>query len=159
MSGKKKVKKLSATNKELSKEITTLRSRLTRTEARLARTEERAKRWKTETTAARTAASRSDARAEKLQRKLDRAVTTLEPAKRTAPAEAAATNRPAAEATTPDGVTVPDCDLDRRPAPSRSPCPRADRAVGQAEGADPRRPDLSRDACLTSGSSRAAASA
>ncbi|MET1006825.1 MAG: hypothetical protein ABWX96_14850 [Propionibacteriaceae bacterium] len=108
MSGKKKLKKLSATNKELSKEITTLRSRLTRTEARLARTEERAKRWKTETTAARTAASRSDARAEKLQRKLDRAATTLEPAKRTAPAEAAATNRPVAEATTPDGVTVPD---------------------------------------------------
>jgi lysophospholipase len=110
MSGKKvkKVKKLSATNKELSKEVTALRSQLTRTEAKLARTEERTKRWKTETAAARTAASRSDARAEKLQRKLDRAVADLEPLKRVSPADAAATNRPAAEATTPDGVTHPD---------------------------------------------------
>jgi lysophospholipase len=107
MSGKK-VKKLSATNKDLSKEITALRSQLTRTEAKLARTEERTKRWKTETAAARTAASRSDARAEKLQRKLDRAVADLEPLKRVSPADAAATNRPAAEATTPDGVTHPD---------------------------------------------------
>jgi cell division protein FtsB len=43
MSGKKvkKVKKLSATNKDLSKEVTALRSQLTRTEAKLARTEER----------------------------------------------------------------------------------------------------------------------
>ena len=108
MSGKKKVKKLSATNKELSKEITTLRGRLTTTEAKLARTEERAKRWKTETTAARTAASRSDARAEKLQRKLDRAAATLEPAERSAPAEAAAANLPTAEAAISGGVTVPD---------------------------------------------------
>ena len=107
MSGKK-VKKLSATNKELSKEITALRSQLTRSEAKLARTEERAKRWKTETAAARTAASRSDARAEKLQRKLHRAVADLEPLKGASPADASATNRPAAEATTPDGVTIPD---------------------------------------------------
>ena len=108
MSGKKKVKKLSATNKELSKEITTLRSRLTTTESRLARSEERAQRWKSETTAARTTASRSDARVEKLQRKLDRAVATLEPAKRSAPAQPTANNRPTAGATAPDGVTLPD---------------------------------------------------
>lgn len=104
----KKIKKLSSANKELSKEVTVLRSQLTRTESRLARAEERAKRWKTETAAARTAASRSDARAEKLQRKLTRAVAALEPVKGVAPAKAAATNRPAAERTTPDGVTVPD---------------------------------------------------
>ena len=108
MSGKKKVKKLSATNKELRKEVTTLRSRLTRAESKLARTEDRAKRWQSETAAARTAASRSDARAEKLQRKLDRGVAALEPVRGVAPAEAAATHRPAAEPTTPDGVTVPD---------------------------------------------------
>lgn len=108
MSAKKKIKKLSVTNKELSKEITALRSQLTRTETKLTRTEERAKRWKTETTAARTAAARSDTRAEKLQRKLDRAATSLEPVKAVAPAEAAATDRPAAEPTTPDGVTRPD---------------------------------------------------
>lgn len=108
MNAKKKLKKVSTTNKELSKEITTLRSRLTRTEAKLARTEERAKRWKTETVAARTAAARSDGRAEKLQRKLDRALATLEPIKGVAPAEAAATNDPTAETTTPDGATLPD---------------------------------------------------
>ena len=108
MSGKKKVKKLSVTNRELSEEITALRSRLASTEARLARTEERAKRWKTETAAARAAASRSDARAEKLQRRLDRAAATREPTRGVAPAEAAVTKRPAGEATTPDGVTHPD---------------------------------------------------
>jgi chromosome segregation ATPase len=108
MSNKKKIKKLSATNKELSKEVTVLRSKLTRTEAMLARTDERAKRWKTETAAARTAAARSDTRAEKLQRKLDRAGAALEPVKASAPAESAATGRPAAEPTAADGVTVPD---------------------------------------------------
>ena len=108
MSNKKKIKKLSATNKELSKEVTVLRSKLTRTEAMLARTDERAKRWKTETAAARTAAARSDTRAEKLQRKLDRAGAALEPVKASAPAESATTGRPAAEPTAADGVTVPD---------------------------------------------------
>jgi len=108
MGDKKKIKKLSATNKELSKEVTLLRSQLTKTETRLARTDERAKRWKTETAAARTAAARSDTRAEKLQRKLDRAVATLEPVKGVAPAESAATGRPAGEPTAPDGVTIPD---------------------------------------------------
>ncbi len=108
MGDKKKIKKLSATNKELSKEVTLLRSQLTKTETRLARTDERAKRWKTETDAARTAAARSDTRAEKLQRKLDRAVAAIEPVKGAAPAESAATGRPAAEPTAPDGVTLPD---------------------------------------------------
>lgn len=107
MGGKKKIKKLSVTNQELSKEVTALRGRLTRTEAKLSRTEERSKRWKTETEAARTAAARSDARAGKLQRKLDRAVRALE-SKGVPPADSAATNRPAAQTSTPDGVTVPD---------------------------------------------------
>lgn len=107
MGGKKKIKKLSATNTELSKEVTALRGRLTRTEAKLSRTEERAKRWKTETVAARTAAARSDARAGKLQRKLDRAVRALD-SRDVPPADSAAPNRPAAQTTTPDGAAVPD---------------------------------------------------
>ena len=128
MSGKK-VKKLSATNKQLSKEVTSLRSQLTRTEAKLARTEERAKRWKTETAAARTAASRSDARVEKLQRKLDRAVADLEPLKRVSPADAAATNRPAGRSHHPRRRDPSRLELDRRPAPRRGPRARTDRPV------------------------------
>lgn len=108
MGTKKKVKKLTATNEELEKSLSVLRGQLTKTENKLSRVEDRVTRWKNEATAARTAAARSDARAEKLQRKLDRASTALEPAKAVGPVEAAATGRPAGGQTSADGLTAPD---------------------------------------------------
>jgi len=51
---------------------------------------------------------RSDARVEKLQKKLDRASAALEPVRAVGPVEAAASGRPAAEPTAADGLTNPD---------------------------------------------------
>ncbi len=108
MGKKKKVEKLTATNEELEKSLSVLRGQLTRTENKLSKTEEKVKRWKEEATAARTAAARSDARVEKLQRKLDRASATLQPVKAVGPVDAAATGRPAGERIVADGLTAPD---------------------------------------------------
>ena len=105
---KKKAKKLNAANEELTKRLSAVRAQLTKTETKLGKANEKAKRWRREAAAARTAASRSDARVEKLQRKLDRASAALEPVQAVGPLEAAATGRPAAERTAADGLTIPD---------------------------------------------------
>jgi DNA repair exonuclease SbcCD ATPase subunit len=110
-SNKKKtrtIKELTATNKELKKTLSSVRGQLTKTETRLTKANEKAERWKKETAAQRTAASRSDARAEKLQKKLDRAATALDPVQAVGPLEAAASGRTVGEPTGADGLTVPD---------------------------------------------------
>jgi len=76
---KKKAKKLTAANEELTKTLSAVRGQLTKTETKLGKANEKAERWKREAAAARTAATRSDARVEKLQKKLDRASAALEP--------------------------------------------------------------------------------
>jgi hypothetical protein len=101
-------KKSSVGKKELKKTQSVLRGQLTKTETKLAKAEAKAERWKKEAAAQRNSAARSGARAEKLQKKLDRAATDLEPTRATGPLEAAASGRPVAEPTTSDGVTVPD---------------------------------------------------
>jgi len=73
---KKTAKKLTAANAELTKTLTVVRAQLTKAETKLGKANERARRWKGEAAAARTAASRSDARVE-LQIELDPA--SLEP--------------------------------------------------------------------------------
>ena len=111
MNSKKKtrtIKELTATNRELKKTLSGVRGQLTKTETKLAKANEKAERWKKETAAQRTAASRADARAEKLQKKLDRAATALEPVQGVGPLEAAASGLPVGEPTTADGLTVPD---------------------------------------------------
>lgn len=105
---KRAIEKSNAKQKELAKGISTLRGQLTVTEKKLTKARDRAERWKTEAKAQRKSASRAGARAEKLQQKLDRASTALEPVQATSPIEAAASGRPVAEPTTADGVTVPD---------------------------------------------------
>jgi hypothetical protein len=105
---KKKAKKLTAANAELTKTLTGVRAQLTKTETKLGKANEKAERWQREATAARTAASRSDARVEKLQKKLDRASAALKPVHAVGPLEATATGRPAAEPTAGDGLTIPD---------------------------------------------------
>jgi len=111
MNNKKKartIKELTATNKELKKTLSGVRGQLTKTETKLTKANEKAERWKKETAAQRTAASRSDARVEKLQKKLDRAVAALEPVQAVGPLEAAASGRTVGEPTAADGLTVPD---------------------------------------------------
>jgi DNA repair exonuclease SbcCD ATPase subunit len=111
MNSKKKaqtIKELTATNKELKKTLSGVRGQLTKTETKLTKANQKAERWKKETAAQRTAASRSDARAEKLQKKLDRAAAALEPVQAVGPLEAAASGLPVGEPTTADGLTVPD---------------------------------------------------
>lgn len=108
MGNKKKLDKLTAANRELTKALSAARGQLTKTETKLGKATEKAKRWKTEATAARTAATRSDARAEKLQKKLDRAAAAVQPVQASAPEQAAAADRPAAEPTTSAGLTLPD---------------------------------------------------
>jgi DNA repair exonuclease SbcCD ATPase subunit len=110
MNNKKKarIKELTATNRELKKTLSGVRGQLTKTETKLTKANEKADRWKKETAAQRTAASRSDARVEKLQKKLDRAAAALEPVQAVGPLEAAASGRTVGEPTAPDGLTVPD---------------------------------------------------
>ena len=111
MNSKKKartIKELTATNKELKKTLSGVRGQLTKTETKLTKANEKAERRKKETAAQRTAASRSDARVEKLQKKLDRAAAALEPVQAVGPLEAAASGRTVGEPTAPDGLTVPD---------------------------------------------------
>ncbi len=102
------IKELTATNKELKKTLSSVRGQLTKTETKLTKANEKVERWKKETAAQRTAASRSDARVEKLQKKLDRAATALEPVQAVGPLEAAASGRTVGEPTAADGLTVPD---------------------------------------------------
>ena len=111
MSNKKKAdttKKSSTGKRELKKTLSVLRGELTKTETKLEKAQAKAGRWRKEAAAQRSSAARSGARAEKLQKKLDRAAADLEPTRATGPLEAAASGRPAAEPTTGDGVTVPD---------------------------------------------------
>lgn len=111
MNSKKKtrtIKELTATNRELKKTLSSVRGQLTKTETKLTKANQKADRWKKETAAQRTAASRADARAEKLQKKLDRAATALEPVQAVGPMEAAASGLPVGEPTAADGLTVPD---------------------------------------------------
>src|SRR5689334_20015348 len=109
MGGKKKaraIEELTDTNRDLKKTLASARGQLTKTEAKLAKANERAERWKKEAAAHRTAASRSDARVEKLQKKLDRATAALKPA--SGPNQAGAAGRSVAEPTGPAGLAVPD---------------------------------------------------
>ena len=108
MGNKKKAKKLNAANEELTKKLSVARAQLTKTETKLGKANENAKRWQREAAAARTAALRSDARVEKLQRKLEQASAALKPTQAVGTREASAAGRPAAEPTTADGVTIPD---------------------------------------------------
>lgn len=101
-------KKHTATNKELKKTLSVVRDQLTKSETKLAKATGKAERWKNEAAAQRRAASKSGARVEKLQKKLDRATAAVEPIRVTRPAEAAASGGPVAEPTAGDGVTVPD---------------------------------------------------
>ena len=105
---KRAIEESIAKQKELKKSVSTLRGQLTVTEKKLSKTRDQVERWKTEAKAQRKSAARAGARAEKLQRKLDRASAALEPVQATAPIEAAASGRPVAEPTTADGVTLPD---------------------------------------------------
>jgi len=101
-------KKLTATNEELKKTLSVVRGQLTKSETKLTKATGKAERWKKEAAAQRRAASRSGARVEKLQKKLDRAAAAVEPIRATGRMEAAASGGPVAEPTVADGVTVPD---------------------------------------------------
>jgi len=76
----KTIEKITTANVELKKTLAGVRGQLTKTQSKLAKATEKADRWKKEAAAHRTAAARSDARAEKLQKKLDRATAALKPA-------------------------------------------------------------------------------
>ena len=110
MGSKKKVRaieELTATNRDLKKTLSGVRGQLTKTETDLAKANEKAERWKKQAAAHRTAASRSDARVERLQRKLDRAREALKPVVASGPNVAAGTGRSVTEPTTAEGLTLP----------------------------------------------------
>lgn len=102
------IKKLTATNEDLKKSLAAARGKLTKSKTKATKSDEKSKRYKKEAAAHRTAASRSDARVEKLKKKLDRAAAALEPVQATGPIEAAVSGRKSAEPTTAEGLTVPD---------------------------------------------------
>ena len=110
MGSKKKrvIEELSATNRDLKKTLAGVRGQLTKTETKLAKANEKAERWKKQAAAHRTAASRSDARVERLQKKLERATAALKPVAATGPNEPAGPDGSVTQATGSDGLTVPD---------------------------------------------------
>ena len=101
-------KKRTAKNKELKKTLADVRDQLTKSENKLAKARGKVERWKEESAAQRTEASRSAARAEKLQKKLDRAANAAQPTQAKGPVEATASDVQVAEPTTSDEATVPD---------------------------------------------------
>lgn len=105
---KRALKESGARQSGLKKDLSVARGKLTATEKKLTKATERADRWKDEAKAQRTAAARAGTKVEKLHKRLDQVSAAVQPAKATDPIEAAASARPAAEPTTPDGVTVPD---------------------------------------------------
>ena len=125
MNNKKKtrtIKELTATNRELKKTLSGVRGQLTKTETKLSKANQKADRWKKETAAQRTAASRRHrARVEKLQKKLDRAAAALEPVQAVGPLEAAASGLTVGEPTAADGAHRPRRDVDLSPAPGGGP--------------------------------------
>lgn len=104
----KTIEKITTANLELKKTLAGVRSQLTKTETKLTKANEKADRWKKEAAAHRTAAARSDARAEKFQNKLDRATAALKPVQATGPRDAAASGASTTEHSTAYGLTAPD---------------------------------------------------
>ena len=104
----KTIEKLTTANVELKKTLAGVRGQLTKTRTKLTKATEKADRWKKEAAAHRTAAARSDARAEKLQKSLDRATAALKPAPATKPKKAAASGDSTTEPSTAYGLTTPD---------------------------------------------------
>lgn len=91
MTGKKTrtIKKLTATNAGLEKDLSDARSQLTKINTKLIKSDEKAQRFKTEAAEHRAAAARSEARLQKLQKKLDRAMNADKPAPAAEATEAA----------------------------------------------------------------------
>ena len=104
----KTIEKITTANVELKKTLAGVRGQLTKTRAKLTKATERADRWKKEAAAHRTAAARSDARVEKLQKSLDRATAALKPAPATKADKAAASGDSTTEPSTAYGLTTPD---------------------------------------------------
>jgi hypothetical protein len=104
----KTIEKITASNLELKKTLAVVRGKLTKTQTKLTKATESADRWKKEAAAHRTAAARSDARAEKLRHKLDRATAALKPAGATKPKKAPASGDSTPEPSTAYGLTTPD---------------------------------------------------
>ena len=109
MGGKKarRIEELTAINKDLKKALSSARGELTKTENKLAKANESVERWKKQAAAHRTAATRSDARVERLQKKLDRATTALKPVDAGGQGVTAESGT-VSEPTGGDGLTVPD---------------------------------------------------
>ncbi|MEO8827951.1 hypothetical protein [Lapillicoccus sp.] len=103
------IEKSSSTQKEIEKNLFSLRAQLTRTEKALTKAKNRTDRWRKEAKAQKRSASRARARVEKLHRKLDGASAALEPiTAAAAPMAMMASGQRMAEPTTLDGVTMPD---------------------------------------------------
>src|SRR5690242_21506002 len=111
MGSKKKktrmIEKLTATNRDLKRTLSSVRGQLTKTETRLAKANETAERWKKEAGAHRAAASRFGTQVEKLQKKLDRATAAVKPVPATVPNAAARTDPSGTEPTAADAHSVP----------------------------------------------------
>ena len=103
----KTIEKITTANLELKKTLASVRGQLTKSNTKLTKATEKAERWKKEAAAHRTAAARSDVRAEKLQNKLDRAKAALKSATATRP-QKAGSSAPTTDASTAYGLTAPD---------------------------------------------------
>ena len=104
----KAIEKVTTANLELKKTLAVVRGKLTKTQTKLTKATESADRWKKEAAAHRTAAARSDARAEKLRHKLDRATAALKTGPATKSQKAVASGDSTTETSTAYGLTTPD---------------------------------------------------
>ena len=104
----KTIEKITTANLELKKTLASVRGQLTKSNTKLTKATEKAERWKKEAAAHRTAAARSDVRAEKLQNKLDRAKAALKSATGHQTAEGRSSARRPPTPSTAYGLTAHD---------------------------------------------------
>ena len=136
-------KKLTTPSKELKKALSVVRGQLTKSETKLTKATGKAERWKKEATAQRRAASRSGARVEKLQKKLDRAAAAVEPLRATGADGGRCLGGAGGRTHVGRRGHRPGRDVERRPAPGRGTRAWTGRDVQQTEGAAARRAVLS----------------
>ncbi|MGB3187772.1 MAG: hypothetical protein WBG36_15405 [Ornithinimicrobium sp.] len=105
---KRRLEQYATTQKELKKDVSTVKGQLTKTETKLAKQAERTKGWKKEAKAHKKSAAKAGARADLLQEQLDEAKAALKSVPSEASVEAASANEPGTGKPTDDGVGTPD---------------------------------------------------
>ncbi len=104
---KRRLEQYATKQKQLKKDLSTVKGQLTKTEKQLAKANERTERWEKEAKAHKTSASKAGTRAELLQEQLDETRASLKSVPSEASVEAASADEAGSGEPTGDGVGAP----------------------------------------------------